>query len=938
MNRPNEGGEHDRNQASAWKPPTLPRRLLHWVLAPEDRVFALADLEEEFEQRAKRAGLPEARRWYWGQALSSVRPALARRLGWRSSSLAGINALGIGGLGQDVSLALRMALKTPVVTLIIIVSMGVGIGAVTTVSTLSTALISPPQVGFTDPEGLVAVYTADEARGPYGSVSFPDYRSIIEGVPAIQDAAAFALRRVTIGEGEGSRPLAAEIVTGNYFEVTGMATVLGRGFQASEAVPGAAQPLTVLSYHLWQQEYDGSPEVLGRELRVDGLLTTIIGVAPEGVTSRRLPTQPDLWIPVGIPLMDSEESMRLLEDRSARSFYVLGRLAQGQTLSTVAAQLDALAPRLDEPSATVQDPRRASQDPRRARSFTAVAERESRVNPRVRFLFAGLAAFALGIAGLVLFIACTNVTGLFVARAAARSQEMAVRRSLGAGRGALLRMLLIEGLFPGILGGALGLTIAKVALGALASISLPVGMPVRLPQGPDTFVLAISLVLAVVASLLYSLIPAMGISKTDLVSTLRQGGPGGTARTRFGLRGFLVTSQTAAAVILVVGAGVFAKSIRGAAHLDLGFTPEGLALTSKKIDTNLFDAEGISQYSRTLITRLAADPAIASAAISAGVETTLLAGNSIARLVRPQGVIPNAEQERDFGNSVTPGYLELMEVSILSGRTISEIDAPGAPLVAVINRTFAERFWPTRDPLGQSFQMEWSRPRHGDTTGEDRQKTYQVVGVAADGVYTDFGDPPEPYFWTAFYQDPTSDIAIVVRGRSGSAGVTGEAIAALREHVGRDPSEVPLVQPTTLVEQQSIQVLHLRIASTMLRWGGAFGLLLALSGIYGVVAYAVTRRSREMAIRIAIGANGSRVVKDVAWEGVRLGLGGLMLGLVVVLPLIHLASGVLYGVSPLDPLAVGGGSALVFLTALVASVVPATRIVNVAPMCTLREE
>jgi len=341
--------------------------------------------------------------------------------------------------------------------------------------------------------------------------------------------------------------------------------------------------------------------------------------------------------------------------------------------------------------------------------------------------------------------------------------------------------------------------------------------------------------------------------------------------------------------------------------------------------------EGIAVFS-ALRERLSALPGVTSAQLSRSLELTLFQDGAEATV---HGDGPGAEVgegQRIIRNSVTPGYLEMLQIPLLRGRTLRESDGRGSPPVAVVNETFAQRLWPGEDPVGRRFRLSDMDGWMGEADAEAVWLT--VVGMVGNGTYEDFDDGILPYFWTSLFQDYASTVAVSLKG----AGGAEEMLPLLRDHVELAPGEVPLVYPSTLEGQVSIQFIHLRIASDLLGWGGAFGLILAVIGIYGIVTMAVTERSREMAIRLALGADAREVVRRVAWKGTNLALIGLFLGLLVGLPLAHLLRSLFYGVGALDPLALGGGIGVMVLAALVASVIPARRITRIDPMTVLREE
>ena len=375
----------------------------------------------------------------------------------------------------------------------------------------------------------------------------------------------------------------------------------------------------------------------------------------------------------------------------------------------------------------------------------------------------------------------------------------------------------------------------------------------------------------------------------------------------------MVVVQCAASLVLIVGAALFLRTLQGATTMDLGFNPEGVAVMTRSLPQFEDSPENGIQYFRDLRDRLSALPGVTHAELSRALELTLFQSDNEIRVVVPGSDAGLDDPPRVLRNSVTPGYLEMLQIPLLRGRLLRETDGPDAPLVAVVNETFAHRFWPGQDPVGRQFR----------------------VPVTTDpGKYEDFDDGPIPYFWTPLYQDYSPLVAVSLKG----TGPAETMVPLLHEFVELDPGEVPLVSPTTLESQVAVQFIHLRIATTVLGWGGAFGLILAAIGIYGIVSVAVTERTREMAIRVALGADRNQVVRRVAGGGLMLSVAGLATGLAIVLPLAHLLRSVLYGVGAIDPLALGGGIGVLVLSALFASVIPAKRVTRMDPMKILREE
>jgi predicted permease len=912
------------------RPPRLARSILALLLPRAHRPYALADLDEEFEARA-RVSPGWARAWYRGQVARSVAPLLGERLRvWRRPKITdrarvsggrGGWEMGIQGLLRDFAYAARTLAKAPMTVLITVLSLGLGLGAMTTVFTVANGILSPPADWLRDPQSLVTIYTTEDDGEVYGTSSLPDFEDV-RTAGALADAAAINVKLLSLEEGDTPEQLIAQAVTPNYFSVTGIRPALGRGFVADEGRVEGGAPVAVLSHDLWMGSFGGDPGILGRTIHLGGRPVTVVGVAPEGVVSRRVPVRPDVWVPLDEAAAKGSDDVTA---RKAREYLVLGRLKDGATLEELRSQTAVMAERLrrDHHEAWVDD----HDQPRK---FTVLSERDSRVNPRAKAVLAGVAVFFFGATGLILLIACANVTSLFLVRAVRRGREIAVRLSLGASRRQVVRMLMAEGLLLGVAAGAVGIAFAGLLTGAMRTFSLPINVPVHLDFTPDRRAYAFAFGMALLTSLIFSLVPALRVSRPSLAPALKEGrGTWGRPGRRFKPGSILVVVQFAASLVLVVGAGLFLRSLHDAKTMDLGVDPAGVAITTKAVPDDL-DGQGTVQFYRDLESRLAGAPGVSQVALSRGVEMTLLQVGAGASVSTGAADEP-PDGRRAYRNAVTPGYLKLLGIPLLRGRFIQEEDGPDDAPVAVVNETFAQRFFPDGDVLGRTFTLTDKSP--GAAAREAKPLTLRVVGVAADGTYLDVGDPPTPYVWTSLYQDRSPTVAVTLKGTSAEA-----MVAALRTGVERAPGEVPVIPPTTYASQLSLQFIHLRLASRMLGWGGALGLFLALIGVYGLVSFTVTQHTRDIAIRRAVGADATAVVRGVVRQGLALAAVGLALGLLMVIPTAQLIRGLLVGVGPADPVSIVGGVVLLAFTAALASFLPARRAARIDPMTSLRQE
>jgi predicted permease len=915
-------------------------RLLRWmisVVCPEaDRPFVIADLEEEFEERAADTGPAAARRWYASQVVRSLGPC-ARRRWMERRSRRRLMSMGksrrssprewSSELWADVAFTARSLSREPVVVGVTLASIGLGVGVVTTVFAVANSILLRPPGAVFEPETLVAVHTSDPGGNRYAETSFADYRDIAREVHAISVTAAWRAGGLTLTDGWGERRLLAEIVSDRYFDVLGVTMAIGRSFQSDETVVGAAERVVVISHGLWADRYGRSPDVVGSAVELDGREFTIVGVAPEGLKGRFLEANVDAWVPIGIPGGTSRSTVSEIASRGDRDYNVIGRLGPGSTAGQARAQLDNLAIALREtyPDAWVDD--------RGERGFTVLMGADARLPPDGRAAIAGLAVFLMAGGGFVLLIACTNVAGLFLARGDRRRREIAVRLSMGADRRRILRLLLTEALVLAAASSAVGLSVTAWASALVGRIPLPSDIPIGFSVHVDPLVAGFSLATACLASLTFGLLPALHASRPDLMGALKGTGwieP--RRRRRLGLRQTLVAAQVAGSLILLVGAGLTLRSLERVTSMDLGLEPDGVAAASVS-----FAAGSGGRVARVrlneLLAELEADPSVRAAAASALADgSPMFAGARQARIEVP-GWDPPADGDPSVAiNAVTPGYFELLGMDILRGRSIDEGDEGGAPPVAVVNETFARRYWDDADPLGRSFRLV--RTTMFDSQGRRSARDYTVAGVVR-GITFDPTRAPAAAFWTSMFQEESIDEVVVhVKSRGAAVDAVPSLDEALRAR-GMEPSLFSARPYQSLID---LAFAGSKVASRVLTWAAVFTLLLAAAGVFGIVSYSVARRTPEMAIRKALGASAGQVMGAVVRDAMVIVAVGIGAGLGAVAIAAPFVRRLLYGLAPLDPPALLGGTAVLALTALAASWLPTRRIATIESVDALKAE
>jgi predicted permease len=820
---------------------------------------------------------------------------------------------------QDIRYALRQLAKSPGFTVVALLTLTLGIGGTTVIFTVINGLLLRPPPQVRQPDQLVGIFTSDYSGPPFGSSSLPDALDFAKQVDVLSGLAVYSDRRVSLSAGGEPTRALAELVTGDYFRVLGVTPALGRTFRSDEGVTPGADPVAVLGWGLWQHYFGGDSTVIGRTIRLSGHPVTVVGVAPQDFTGLLNGFDVGLWVPIS-QLAVLQPGTSDLTSRGARFLLVVGRLKPGVTIREARARFAVLAGQLH--SAYAQNWTDVHEAPRR---ISLVPEQQARIFPQIRGSLVGFLSILMVVAGLVLLICCANLANLLLARATARQREVAVRLALGAGRWRLVRQLLTESLVLAGLGALGGTLLAQWIAGLLGAVRPPAPVPIVLDLHLDPGVLGFALATAVATALVFGLIPALRATRPDLVPALRreQQPPGKGGRRRFALRDVLVAGQVAVSLVLLVAAGLLLRSLRNAQQIDLGFDPRGLALMSFDPSVESYPEARARQFYATLAQRLASDPSI----VAVSTATLLPLGlDFVRRGISVPGYQPQPGEDMEFAaNSVGPGYFEAMRIPIVRGRTFTEQDRPGAPRVAVVNETFVRRFWPGQNPIGKRLDDGWGKP-------------LQVVGVARDGKYGSLGEEARPFFYIAVLQSPDSmrpeiDLTVIVRTERDPAAM----LPALRREARALDPDLP-VQLATMDQHLGLAMLPQRVGSMVLGLFGALGLALALLGLYGVLAYAVSQRTREIGIRIALGANAADVRRLMLRRGVIISAAGIVVGLLLALVAGRLITRVLFNVSPNDPLTLTAVVLVFLAAAALAAYVPARRATKVDPMVALRHE
>ena len=808
-------------------------------------------------------------------------------------------------LFQEVRFALRQWRKSPAFVAAAVVTLGLGIGANATIFNWLNATILNPIPGV-DSRGL-HYFRWRAPHGGMSSNSWPGYRDLRDRTETLAGVAAARMTAFSFSASAAVSETRAErifgmLVSANYFEVLGIRPALGRTFRPEEDRTPGAHPVAVISHALWQTRLGGDPAIVGKEIRVNTKRFTVIGVMPEGFQGSTLGLRHDLWAPV---MMRGEilGNADALEARGNRWLEVIGRLKPGVEIRQADQELNAISAQLTrEYDKTDKYPRVESAPIWRAAAGQVIAP---------------LLALLSAVVGVVLLIACANVGNLLMARAAGRRREIAIRLALGVSRWRLIRQLLVENALLATAGAALAMALVPFTAGLLTALAPPTDLAINLQAAPDWKVLLFTLGVAALATLLFGLAPAVRASRPDVVAALKEGAAASTPRSW--MRNALVVAQVALSLVLLVGAGLLLRSLERAAKVDPGFDPRHVLLLGVDLKPNGYTDETGPVFVRRALERIGALPGVAVVSTVRRVPLTL--GGSSSTSFAVDGYTPAKDEEvLAYVNYVGPDYFRAMGTALAAGRDFRATDDAQAQPVVVVNETLAARYFAGRDPVGRRF-----------TIG---RKAFTVIGVAKDSKYQALDEPPAPFFWLSTLQEHTSETNFLVRTHGDPLAVA-KAVEAEVRALDRN---MAVYAVRALEDAISAAYITQKMGGWLLGFFGALALLLAAVGLYGVLAYAVAQRSREVGIRMALGASRSDVLRMVLGHGLRLTGGGLVIGLALSVGLTRFMQKLLFQVSPTDLATLGGVSALLTLVALAAAYLPARRATRIDPIVAIRYE
>ncbi len=815
-------------------------------------------------------------------------------------------------LMQDLRYAARALAKTPGFTAVAVLTLALGIGANGSVFTLVNAALFRP-IAAPHADRLVwFLGTREFARENYVSLtrqfSYPELRDYTAQLTQVSRLGGFQNIPLALGSGGAPERISGQIVTSGFFQALEHRPVAGRFFADADDAPGAT-PVAVLGHRLWERRFERASDIVGRDIVINGRPFMVIGIAPAGFVGTDIGYHVDVWVPTGTVAIAMPDGARLLELRDANWLRVLGRLKPGGTVAQANAEARTIAARL------------VAAHPDLEGNGARVIQLAGGLDPTNQKEAVPIFVLLMAVPVLVLLIACANVANLMLARAATRRREVGIRLALGATRWRLFRQLFTEALLLTLVAGGVGMLISLWLNDLLIAVSqLP--PDVGLALTPDIRVLTFTAAVALATCILFGLVPAYGASRPDLVPALKDEGGGlGRQVRRSRLVSSFVVAQVALSLVLLVTAGLFLRTLGKALRVDPGVEPSRAIAVSFDLRIQGYDVARQGTFYTRLLEHVRGLPGVTAASLASPMP---LGERLINDHVLAEGMGEDVESIPISYAATWPEYFAAIGAPLLNGRDFTTRDATGSPLVAIVNQTLAQRLWPGQDPIGKRLRFS-----------HRNSPFLEVVGVARDGKYHELTERPRGFVYVPERQQADlSDITLIVRAAGDPRSllpVVGQAIHGL------DPT-LPLFQAMTLQDALQQRLEKERGASSVLGVFGGLALLLAALGLYGVMAYAVAQRTREVGVRMALGAARGQVLQQFVGEGLWLAGIGIAVGLVLAAALTRVIERFLYGITPTDVLTFALCAALLGSVAALASFIPARRAARVDPMVALRYE
>ena len=795
----------------------------------------------------------------------------------------------------------RRVLKVPIFSMTVVASIGLGIAANVLLFGIANSLFFRPLTSK-EPERLVFVYTSYKDDLKWGSTSYPDFRDLRDGSDAFKGLSAERIVALSLGVDDFNQRISGSMVSPSYFRIFGIPAFRGRTFgdeKGDEAV-------IVLSHALWVRTFGADPELVGRSILVNGVPFTAIGVMPEGFRGAVIGYDPQFWVPFSAETVIAPGSTSL-ENRGLRSLFVLGRIKDGATVASVAPQLNRIASGLAE-----VHPRTNA-----GVSFTVIPAAEGAVHPLYRSTLKAIIGVLFVVVGIVLLTVCANVATLLLARGQSRYQEFGIRLALGSSRAALVRQFLAESLLLSFLGAGVALLIVAVVSRLLESLSSIADLPIGLDLAIDFRVYGFTFLMALLTGLLFGLAPALQSTRSNAVEVIKESSQAsGYRRSR--LRTFFVFSQAALAVALVVAAMLLIEGLQRARGLDLGFASGRVATAAVDLGVRNYNEQQGTQFYRSFTERLARLPEVQSITLASSMPLDLF---GVQRDVTPADAAPaDTEGKRLISvGAVYPGYFGTLGIPVLQGRDFGPTEDRRSRPVTIVNQKLAELYWPKSDPIGKSIRVEGT--------------LHEVVGVVADTRNGSLSEPARPFLYFSLLQEYWPTVNVLARTR----GNPEAAFPAFRQVLRDVDPSLALFKMQSLDQHLETLLMVPRIGARILGGFGLFAVALSCLGLYGSLAYAVTRRSREIGIRIALGATRANILRLIMGEGLRVTLAAVAGGLLLAAGVTRFLAEFLFGVNPLDPAAFGRATLVFLAVAGLACYFSARKTLSIDPVHALKD-
>jgi predicted permease len=822
-------------------------------------------------------------------------------------------------LWQDVRYGLRTLRKAPGFTAVAVVSLAVGIGLNSAIFTIVDNLLFRP-LPFERPDSVVSIYTSDDGEARFGSSSYADLKDLEASNVVLESLTGHSMMFAAIAVTGDVRLAFGEVVTANYFSALGIPLALGTGFSPEHEVGEGGHPVVVISDRLWKRSFGGRADAIGRTMTIKSRPYTVIGVADASFSGMMPGVVADLWIPASmvadvepagqIDVVPSATGTTRLQQRGNRWMFMKGRLREGVTIEAAEANLASIMSGLEQ----------AYPISNRTRRPTVIPARDVRFHPEIDAVMRPAGAVLMVAVGLVLLIACANLASMLLARGAARTKEMALRSAIGASRGRLVRQMAVESLVLSLLGGIAGLLLATWATSWVVSARLPIDLPIAFTLATDWRLIAFTGFLSLVTGLAFGILPALKASRPALVASLKDDASMAAPGRAFGMRHTLVVLQVAVSVVLLVGGVLLMRSLFAGFNTDPGFKVAGLVTATVSMDLHGYDDERARQFFERASARIRQLPGVQ--AVSLAERLPFSPNNHTTTIVvdgRPDATPATGASVET--TRTTADFFETLGVPLLSGRTFDSRDTPDSTRVAVISEAFAKAYFPSGDALG-------NRVRLRDQAGP----VVEIIGISKDYMIRQVGETPRPMIHFATSQRSSTAYSFLTR----TSGDTGLVVTDIQRELRSMEPELVFLELGSLERMVATSMLPITLGASV--FGGLAGLAMLLAGIglYGVIAFSVSRRTREIGIRMALGSSRGMVVKRVLREALTLVVIGTVTGVVGAAWAAQALSSVLLGVTPFDPISYVVAGTVLLTVAALAAIVPARRAASVDPLIALR--